>query len=130
MHWNSHDVSYFDYVEPSSTNTRVSTLVDISSTCHMYPNLDNEYVNLISHEDASGSSSPSFGASSSSPPIFHYNEDIMEVIMTPNYPWDDMHHHVYFLPLQIHYLYVLEFKDFIHGEVNWFKIPIPTPVEE
>ena len=96
----------------------------------MYPNLDNEYVNLISHEDASGSSSPSFGASSSSPPIFHYNEDIMEVIMTPNYPWDDMHHHVYFLPLQIHYLYVLEFKDFIHGEVNWFKIPIPTPVEE
>lgn len=63
----------------------------------MYPNLDNAYVNLVSHEDASGISSPSCNPSSSSFPIFHSGKDIMESITTHDYTWDDMHHRVYFL---------------------------------
>ena len=51
----------------------------------------------------------------------------MEAMTTPNYPWDDMHHRLYFLPKQTHDQYVVESKDFIHGEVNWFRHPIPTP---
>ena len=58
MPWNSLDVSYCDFIEPSSTNTDVSTSIDIPSTSHMSPNLDDVYVNLVSYENASGSSSP------------------------------------------------------------------------
>ena len=49
---------------------RILTLTYVS-TCHMSPNLDDAYVTLVSHEDALGSSSPSYGLSSSKPPIFH-----------------------------------------------------------
>jgi len=38
-----------------------------------------------------------------------------------------MHHHAYFLPYQTHDQYDVESKDFIHGEVDLFKNPIPTP---
>jgi len=124
MHWNSLDVSYCDYVEPSSTNTLVSTSVDIPSTCHMFPNLDDAYVYLFSHEDDSGRSSPLCCLSFSSPPIFHSDEDIMETMTTLDYPWDDMHHHAYFLPQQTHDQYDIESKDFIHGEVTPYFEPM------
>lgn len=64
----------------------------------MSPTLDDVYVNLVSHEDASGSSSPSSGLSSLSLHIFDFDEDIMEAMTTPDYPWYYMHHHAYFLP--------------------------------
>ena len=51
----------------------------------------------------------------------------MEAMSTPDYPWDDMHHHAYFLPQQYHDQYAVESKDFIHGEVDWFRNPIPAP---
>lgn len=69
MHWNSLDVSYCDSVEPSSMKTSASASVDLPSTSHMSPNLEDAYVNLISHQDASGSSSSSHGMSSLSPPL-------------------------------------------------------------
>ena len=87
MHWNSLDVSYCDFVEPSSMNTPISTLVDISYTSHMSPNLDDAYVNLVSHEDASRRSSSSYGILSSIPIIFHYDEDIMKTMITVDYLW-------------------------------------------
>jgi len=68
---NSLYVSYCDYTEPSSMNNPISMLIYIPSTSHVSPNLDDAYVNLISHEDALGSSSSSRGLSSSSPPILH-----------------------------------------------------------
>jgi len=126
MHWNSLDVSYCDFVEPSLTNTLVSTMVDTPSTSHMSPKLDDMYVNIFSHEDASCSSSSSCGISFSNHPIFHSDESMMEAMTTPYYPWDDMHHRAYFLPQQTHEQYVVESKDFIHGEVDWFRNPIPT----
>lgn len=92
------DISSRDSLEPTSVDTSISTLVDVPSISHLSPNHDDAYVNLVSHEDASGSSSSSCGLSSSSPPIFHSDEDIMEAMTTPTYPWDDIHHHVYFLP--------------------------------
>lgn len=79
------------------------------------------YVNLVLHEDASGISSLSCGPSSFHPPIFYSDEDIMEAMITPYYPWDDMHHCVYFLMQQTNHQYVMQSKDLIHGEVNWFK---------
>ena len=48
----------------------------------------------------------------------------MEVVTTPNYPWDDMHHHVYFHPKQTHDRYGVDSKEFIHGEVKWFNNPL------
>ena len=124
MHWNSLNVSYRDYVDPSSMETSVSTSVDLPYISHMSPHLDDVYVNLVSLEDVSGISSSSCGPSSSSPPIIHFNEDIMESMTTPDYPWDDMHHCVYFLWQQTHDQYVVKSKDFIHGEVNWFNKPL------
>ena len=56
--------------------------------------------------------------SSSIPPIFHSNEVIMEAMITPNYPWDDMHHYVYFLLKQTHDQHIVESKDIIHDEVD------------
>lgn len=85
------------------------------------------HVNLVSHEDASSSSSSSCGPSSSYPSIFHSDEDITKAMATSNYPWDDMHHPAYFLPQQTHDQYVVDSKDFIHGEVNWFKTSILAP---
>lgn len=89
---NSLGVSYCASFEPSSKHTLVSTSVDATSTSHLYHPSGNVYVNLVSHEDASGSSSSSCGPSSSCPPIFHSNEDIMEAMTTLDYPWDNMHH--------------------------------------
>jgi len=92
-------------------------------------NLDDAYVNLICHDKVLGSSSPSCGISSSSPPIIQSDEDIMEAMTNTDYPWDDMHHRAYFLPQQTHDQYVVESKDFIHGEVDWFKNLIPAPYD-
>jgi len=84
----------------------------------MSPNVDDAHVNLVSHEDALGSSPSSYGLSSHCPPIFHSDEDIMEAMITRDYPWDDMHHRAYFLLQETHDQYVVESKDFIHGEVD------------
>jgi len=51
----------------------------------------------------------------------------MEAMSTHDYPWDDMHHHAYFLPQQSHDQYVVEYKDFTHGEGDWFRHPIRAP---
>ena len=45
----------------------------------------------------------------------------------PDFPWYDMHHRAYFLPQQSHDQYVVETKDFIPDEVDWFRNPIPAP---
>ena len=60
---------------------------------------------------------------------FHNDEDILEALTASEYPWDDMHHHSFFLPEELVSQldqFSVEKKDFIHGKVNWFKNPIPT----
>ena len=32
---------------------------------------------------------------------FHNDEDILETLTTLEYPWDDMHHHSFFLPEEL-----------------------------
>lgn len=71
-----------------------------------------------------------FKEESSSSPDFKF--DVMLKTMgklvdklTP--PWDDMHDRAYFLLQQTHDQYAMELKDFIHGEVDWFKNPILAP---
>ena len=88
-------VSYCDSFEPSLEGTLVSTSLDVSSTSHLFTHYNDTYVKLVSQEEALSTSS-SCGLSSSSPHIFHSNEDIMEAITTPDYPCDSIHHHVYF----------------------------------
>ena len=55
------------------------------------------------------SSKPTVGSSSTSSIVvldlldlssstFNFNEEIMEALSLLDYPWDDMHHHAYFLP--------------------------------
>ena len=51
----------------------------------------------------------------------------METMTEPDFPWDNMHHHAYFLPHQSHDQYALEYKDFIPNKFDWFKNPIPAP---
>ena len=57
----------------------------------------------------------------------------MESLITPDYPWDDMHHCSYlllqdaFAPSTYSYQYTVEAKDLIpHGHVDWFQNPIPA----
>ena len=71
-------------------NTLVSTSIEIPTTCHMSPTLDDAYMKLVSHEYASGISSPSCGPYSSSLPISHSDEDIKEAMSTLDYLLDDM----------------------------------------
>ena len=61
---------------------------------------------------------------------FRNNEEILESLTTHKYPWDDMHHCSFFLPeerVSQSDQFSVETKDFIHGKVDWFKNPIPTP---
>lgn len=84
-------------IEPPSSKAWVSTLIDFPSTSSSYTILDDMYVKLISHDYATGTAAASCSKYSSHRPIRHSNEGIMEAMITRDYPWEDMHHHVYFL---------------------------------
>ena len=61
---------------------------------------------------------------------FNNDEEFLESLSTPEYPWDDMHHCSLFIPeepLLSSYQYLVEAKDFVHGKVDWFKNAIPSP---
>ena len=32
---------------------------------------------------------------------FHNDEEILEALTAPEYPWDNMHHHLFFLPEEL-----------------------------
>ena len=58
------------------------------------------------------------------------NAEILESLTIAEYPWDDMHHHSFFLSKECvsqSDQFSMETKDFIHGKVDWFKNPIPAP---
>ena len=60
---------------------------------------------------------------------FSNDEEILEAPLAPEYPWDDMHHHSFFIPeepLSSLDQYSVEAKDFIHGKFDRFKNPIPA----
>ena len=55
---------------------------------------------------------------------FKNDEEILEALTTPEYPWDDMHHHSFFIPEELVSLsdqVLVETKYFIHGKVDWLK---------
>ena len=55
---------------------------------------------------------------------------MLEALTTSEYPWDDMHHRLFFLPEELvpqFDQFSVETKDFIHGKVDWFKNPISAP---
>ena len=61
---------------------------------------------------------------------FNNDEEILEFLTATEYPWDDMHHHSFFLSEELvsqSDQFSMETKDFIHGKVDWFKNPIPAP---
>jgi hypothetical protein len=65
---------------------------------------------------------------------FYCDEDILEELTTPDYPWDALHHRALFLsqeaftPPNQHPIYAVETKDFIpSGHIDWFNNPIPAP---
>ena len=61
---------------------------------------------------------------------FNNDEEILEALTAPKYPWDDMHHCSFFLPevlVSQSDQFSVETKDFIHGKVDWFKNPISVP---
>ena len=61
--------------------------------------------------------------------FFHNNEEILEALTAPKYPWDNMHHLSFFLPEELVSQsgpFSVETKEFIHGKVDWFKDPILT----
>jgi hypothetical protein len=66
--------------------------------------------------------------------IFHCDEDILEELTTPDFPWNVLHHRALFLSQEVFHppdqasLCAIETKDFIPpGHVDWFKNPIPAP---
>jgi len=62
---------------------------------------------------------------------FHTDEEILEALTAPDYPWDEMHHRSYFIPeassSSTATPYAVESKDFLPTKVDWFKDPIPAP---
>ena len=53
--------------------------------------------------------------------FFSNNEEILEAMTTPEYPWDDMHHRSFFLPEELvsqSNQFSMETKYFIHGKVD------------
>jgi hypothetical protein len=65
---------------------------------------------------------------------FHYDEDILEELNTPDYPWDALHHRALFFPQEAsmlpnqHPIYTVETKDFIPSRhIIWFNNSIPAP---
>ena len=69
-----------------------STLVDPLPAFSLVTLHDVAHVHLSSHDDESGSSTTKSGPPSSSQPIFHFDEDIMEALTHLDFPWNDMHH--------------------------------------
>ena len=62
--------------------------------------------------------------------FFCNDEEILEALTTLEYPWYDIYHRSFFLPKELVLQsdqFSVETKYFIHGKVNWFKNPIPTP---
>ena len=57
----------------------------------------------------------------------------MEVMTSPNYPWDDLHHKSYYLPQLTNSSlssnqYTMETRDFIPSDhIDWFQNPILGP---
>ena len=52
---------------------------------------------------------------------FNNDEEILEALTAPEYPWDDMHHRSFFLPEELvsqSDQFSMETKDFIHGKVD------------
>ena len=54
----------------------------------------------------SSSTDPLVSTANDGPPdlslcCFHNDEDILEALTTSKYPWDDMHHHLFFLPKEL-----------------------------
>jgi hypothetical protein len=65
---------------------------------------------------------------------FHCDEDILEELTTPDFPWDALHHRALFLsqeaftPPNQHPIYAVETKDFLPSRhIDWFNNPIPAP---
>jgi hypothetical protein len=64
---------------------------------------------------------------------FHCDEDFLEELTTPDYPWDSLHHRALFLsqdafapPVQ-NSIYAIKTKDFLpSGHIDWFNKPIPA----
>ena len=62
--------------------------------------------------------------------LFFNDEEILEALTTPKYPWEDMHHCSFFLPEELvsqSDQFFMETKYFIHGKFDWFKNPILAP---
>jgi hypothetical protein len=66
--------------------------------------------------------------------IFHCDEDILEELTTPDFPWNALHHRALFLsqeafdPPSQASICAIKTKDFIpSGHIDWFNNPIPTP---
>ena len=51
---------------------------------------DDAHVNLSSHDDESGSYAALGGISSTSHPIIYYDDDIMEVVTTPDFTYSPL----------------------------------------
>jgi hypothetical protein len=65
---------------------------------------------------------------------FQNDEEILEELHSPNFPWDALHHRALFLPQEAlmppnqNLVYAVETKDFIpYGTIDLFKNPIPAP---
>ena len=52
---------------------------------------------------------------------FNNDEEILEALTAPEYPWDDLHHRSFFLPEELvsqSDQFSVETEDFIHGKVD------------
>jgi hypothetical protein len=66
--------------------------------------------------------------------IFHYNEDMLEELTTPDFPWNTLHHKDLFLtweafdPPSQTSICAIKMKDFILSwNIDQFNNPIPAP---
>ena len=107
-----------------------SEITLIEEVHHPPPSLDTMSIYMMSSSTDPLISSSTNGPLELSLNCFGNNEEILESLTTPEYAWDDMHHRSFFLPEELVLQsddFSVETKYFIHGKVDWFKNPIPTP---
>ena len=85
------DTSPFDSLDLPSVITLGSTSVEPLSSYSSITPCDDAHVNLSSHDDELVSFVVSGGIPSTSHPIFYYDDDIMEVVTTPDFIYPPLH---------------------------------------
>ena len=97
------EITLIEEVHPPPTSSDTMSIYMMSSSTNLLVSTSND------------------GPSDLSLYCFYNDEEILEALTSPEYPWDDMHHRSFFLPKELvsqSDQFSVETNDFIHGKVE------------